>query len=143
MAKGKAPKLESTVKLEKLYKYLNYEVSSTLLYAGSFFFRLFTPILFIAAIIFTPFMFFVLFKEEKKGWLISFIVMVLIPAILFVTLFPILTIVALIPFYLYCFILRMEVKGWLQEMRARNELALHKFKKANESNEIDDWIVMR
>ncbi len=143
MRKNNTPKLEETFRLEKLSKYLNYEVSSSILYAGSFFFPMFIIILFLAATIFTPFMLFVLYKEEKKGWIVSFAIIVLIPAILFATFLPSVIMGSLIPFYLYCFILRMEVKGWLQEMRARNTLVLQRFKKANESNDLDDWIVMR
>jgi hypothetical protein len=51
--------------------------------------------------------------------------------------------IALVPFYFFCFILRMEVKGWITEMRARNDLLLQKYRKAQESSNIDDWIIMR
>jgi hypothetical protein len=50
---------------------------------------------------------------------------------------------ALLPFYLYCFLLRFEAKGWLTEMRARNDLVLQKIRKENEGNALEDYIVMK
>ena len=137
------PILENTRRLEKLYKYLNYEISSSILYLASWLFAIFLPILFLAAIIFAPFMLFVLYKEEKKGWIISFVVIIIAPTFLSIIIYPSLTIVGLIPFYFYCFILRMEVKNWLQEIRARNGLILRKIRNSNESNEFEDIFDIR
>jgi hypothetical protein len=139
----KHPKLESTTRLEKFYKYLNYKVSSSLLFAGSFFFPILLSVLLLAAIIFTPYMLTVLYLEEKRGWVIAFSIMVILPAIIITILSPTLIMIALVPFYFFCFILRMEVKGWITEMRARNDLLLQKYRKAQESSNIDDWIIMR
>ncbi len=143
MENSQTPTLENTRRLEKLYKYLNYEISSSILYLASWLFAIFLPLLFLAAILFTPLMLFVLYKEEKKGWIISFVVIIVAPTIITVIIFPALTIVGLIPFYFYCFILRMEVKSWLQEIRARNELVLQKIRKENESNEFEDIFDIR
>lgn len=49
----------------------------------------------------------------------------------------------LIPFYFYCYILRMTAKEWITEMRARNNLVLQKIEKENKESELEDWIVMR
>jgi len=137
------PILENPRRLEKLYKYLNYEISSSILYLASWLYAIFLPILFLAAIIFAPFMLFVLYREDKKGWIISFVVIIIAPTFLAIIIFPALTIVGLIPFYFYCFILRLEVKNWLQEIRARNELVLRKIRNSNESNEFEDVFEMR
>jgi hypothetical protein len=137
------PILENTRRLEKLYKYLNYEISSSIVYLASWLFAIFLPLLFLAAILFTPFMLFVLYKEEKKGWIISFAVIIIAPTFLSIIIFPALTILGLIPFYFYCFILRLEVKSWLQEIRARNELILRKIRNSNESNEFEDIFDIR
>jgi len=96
-----------------------------------------------AAIVFTPFMLYVLYKEEKKGWIISFSIIVLLPLIPISLFYPDLLLIGLAPFYLFCFLLRMEVKGWLTEMRARNDLILQKLKKENEGTELEDWLVMK
>ncbi|MCF6271288.1 MAG: hypothetical protein L3J41_16365 [Melioribacteraceae bacterium] len=143
MQKVNSPKLENTLRLEKLYKYLNYEISSSILFIGSWFIPIFIPILFLAAIGFTPYILYVLYKERRNGWLLTFILMVLLPVVMLLIFAYHYFVFSLIPFYLYCFLLRFEAKGWLTEMRARNDLVLQKIRKANESNELDDWIVMR
>ncbi len=143
MEKVNSLKLENTSQLEKLYKYLNYEISSSPLFIGSLFLPIFVPILFLAAFIFTPYLLYVLYKEGRNGWFLTFILMVLLPVLLLLVLAVQYFLFALLPFYFYCFLLRFEAKGWLTEIRARNDFTLQKIKKANESNEIDDWIVMR
>ncbi len=143
MGKGNKPKLEDINRLENLYKYLNYEVSSSLLYLGSWFIPMFMPLLSLAAIVFTPYLLFVLYKEERLGWIIFFIISTLIPIILLLIFYPAITVAGLIPFYMFCFLLRMETKGWITEMRARNNLVLQKLKKDNEGKGLEDWTVMR
>ena len=132
------PRLENTQRLESLYKYLNYEISSSVLYFASWFVGMLLPLLFLLAIVFSPYMLYVLYLEEKKGWIITFVLLIILPAILTLIFFPMIIIVGLAPFYFYCFILRMEVRNWLQEKNARNELTLQKFKKENEKFELDD-----
>ena len=132
------PRLENTQRLESLYKYLNYEIFSSVLYFASWFVGMLLPLLFLLAIVFSPYMLYVLYLEEKKGWIITFVLLIILPAILTLIFFPMIIIVGLAPFYFYCFILRMEVRNWLQEKNARNELTLQKFKKENEKFELDD-----
>ncbi|NOX67485.1 MAG: hypothetical protein GXO85_17195 [Chlorobi bacterium] len=132
------PRLENIERLEKLYKYLNYEISSSILFVAGWFFALFIPILFLAAIIFTPFMLYVLYKESKNGWVISFVLLIIIPAILTAIFYPVLSMFGLIPFYFYCFLLRMEARNWLEEKRAKNEMILEKIKRENEKADLDD-----
>ena len=137
------PHLENTRQLEKLYKYLNYEVSSTVLYAMGWVYAVLIPALILAATIFTPYMLYVLYKEERSGWIIFFVVIVAIPLLIILIFYPLLSLVGLAPFYFYCFMLRLEAKTWLTEMRARNELKLKKIAKENEGNKIEDWVVMK
>ena len=132
------PRLENTQRLEKLYKYLNYEISSSILYVAIWFFMFLAPLLIIAAVVFTPYMLYVLYKEEKKGWIIFFVLTTILPIGLLSIFYTPLIIAGLIPFYLFCVILRMEVKGWITEMRARNELTLQKIRRENEGNDLDD-----
>ncbi len=143
MSKQIQPKLENIRRLEKFYKYLNYEISSSLLYLGSWFIPMFTSLLFFAAIVFTPFMLFVLYKEGKNGWIIFFSIIVILPVVILISFYSSLLMVVLVPFYLFCFILRMEAKGWVTEMRARNDLALQKIRKANEGTALEDYTIMR
>lgn len=143
MERVKTPILENVARLEKLYTYLNYEVSSSILYLGSWFIPMFMPLIFLAAIIFTPYMIFVLYKEKKKGWIIFFFLSTILPIIFLSNFYPSLIAIGLIPFYFFCFILRMTAKEWLNEMRARNELVLQKIRKENISNEFEDIFEMR
>ncbi len=122
------PQLENTHRLEKLYKVLNYEVSSSVLFAMGWVYAVLIPILILAASVFTPYMLFVLYKEEKIGWIISFAVAVALPLIIVLIFYPLLALVALAPFYFLLFLLRLEVKAWLTEMRAR-KIGLQKLKK--------------
>lgn len=130
--------LENTERLEKLYTYLNYEISSSILFVAGWFFALFIPLLFIAAIVFTPFMLYVLYKESKNGWVIAFVLLIIIPAILTAIFYPVLSMFGLIPFYFYCFVLRTEARSWLEEKRAKNEMIIEKIKREDEKADLDD-----
>ena len=88
-------------------------------------------------------MVFVLYEEEKKGWIIFFVLSTILPIVLLTIFYFSLIMVGLIPFYFFCFILRFEAKSWITEMRARNELTFHKIRKASEERELEDYIVMR
>lgn len=138
------PILENATRLDKFYQYLNYEVGSSLLLVG----LLFMPILLeellkLAAILFTPYLIYVLYKEAKYGWITTFILIVLLPDLLLLVFAFQYNVFALLPFYFYCYILRLEAKNWLKEKRSRNELALQKIRKANKSNEFEDIFEIR
>ena len=74
----------STYHLSKLSQILNYQLSTALLfilwYGGGFS----VIILTIAAILFSPYILYVLYLEKKNGWIIFFIIIVLLnsPSIL-------------------------------------------------------------
>ena len=143
MLKGKTPVIENISRLEKFYKYLNYEVSSSTLLFAIYFMPIFIELLILATIIFTPFMLYVLFKEAKYGWVTSFIVIVLLPILILLVFAFQYNFLALLPFYFYCFLIRFETKDWLREKRARNDLALQKIKQANKGIEMDNWVVQK
>jgi hypothetical protein len=81
----------------------------------------------IAAILFAPFMLYVLFKEKRYGWIIFFIIIVLLPLLIDVLFFYhtnvylILLFIPLALFYFYCFLLRITIRDWMQEKNAKNE----------------------
>lgn len=80
-----------------------------------------------AAILFTPYIFYVLVKERKFGWIITFFVMIMIP-LLFVH-FKFLDAlfhdeIILIPlafFYFYCFLIKYDVDRWLSDYYSHQE----------------------
>ncbi len=124
-------------RLNRLGKYLNYEISTVILYILSFQVFVFLFVAASAALILTPYMLYVLFKEDKKIWLVMFGVIVIIPT-LFLLLFSIidhflkpLILLSLALFYLYCFLLRFDVNNWIAELRAKNIRILNDRRKNN------------
>lgn len=122
----------SNTNLTRLSKYLNYEIASSVLFLFSFFAWFLIFLITAAAIVFTPFMLYALYQENRKGWIIFFVIIVVIPFILSIILqftvsfiFPWFLIV-LVFFYLYCFLLRMEVNNWVREKRSRLQYLLEK-----------------
>lgn len=74
-----------------------------------------------AAILFTPYIFYVLIKENKYGWIITFFMMTLIPLTLTYILFKdsifieALILIPLLSFYIYCYLIKFEVDKWLAD----------------------------
>ena len=131
--------------LSRLKKILNYEISTSVLFFLSFLAPVFIFIAILAAILFTPFMIHVLLKEKKTGWIVMFIVIVIIPAILFILLalqFELAAGLLLVPialFYFYCFLLRFTVNGWVRELNFRHQYQIDK-KRSREENYYADGI---
>lgn len=75
----------------------------------------------IAAILFTPYIFYVLIKENKFGWIITFFMMTIIPLALTYLLFndsifiEALILIPLLSFYIYCYLIKFEVDKWLAD----------------------------
>lgn len=127
--------LHNDYDLVRLGKYLNYHISTFVLFIASWFSLLFLFIAALVALIFAPYMLHVLYKENQKGWIIFFGVIVIIPLIVFIVISfidPFLKPAILLTiglFYLYCFLLRFEVNDWIKERRAMNEYILEKQKR--------------
>lgn len=130
--------------MTRLQKYLNYEVSSSILYFLSFQVFVFIFIASAAALAFTPFMLYVLFSEKKKGWIILFIVIVIVPIIFLLILSVMvefskpLLFITLGLFYFYCFLLRFEVNDWVREASAKNQYLIDKKKRELDSKSFVD-----
>jgi len=79
-------------------------------------------------VIFTPYFFYVLFKEKRFGWLTLFIVLVILPAttafIIFgVKLFMMIWMfVFVFPFFLFCFLIKFSVEEWIREYNWEQQL---------------------
>jgi len=136
--------IDQNYNLTRLKKYLNYQVSSSLLFFLSFQAFILIFLASAAALIFTPFMLYVLFTEKKKGWIILFIVVVVIPIILLIILSievefsrPLLFI-SLGLFYFYCFLLRFEVNDWVREAMVRNQYLFEKKQRENDLKSFED-----
>ncbi|MGE5353530.1 MAG: hypothetical protein ACM3S2_19985 [Ignavibacteriales bacterium] len=104
--------------IERLQKYLNYELSSSFIVVLYFLTDLAMILMAIAALLFTPLLLKTLFEERKFGWITFFLIVVVIPAVLIFTwdINPqykvILQAIPLALFYFYCFILKMVIGDW-------------------------------
>ena len=102
----------------RLQQWLDYELSTGVLILLTWVWGSLLLLLIIAAILFTPFMLKVLFEERRYGWIIYFLIIVVIPLILsflFVTGSTYKSVFQFIPlgtFYFYCFTLRLAIKDW-------------------------------
>ena len=108
--------------LLNLKRFLNYHISAALLYFLSF---LTIIALFIAAffaLIFTIYLYYVLIRIKKYGWISFFTVIIFVPSILiilFITKSEYMITFLLIElgiFYFFCFIFRFVVNDWCEEL---------------------------
>ncbi|MCX6167980.1 MAG: hypothetical protein NTX65_01470 [Ignavibacteriales bacterium] len=102
----------------RLQQWLDYELSSLALMLLSWFWNFAIFLMIIAAFLFTPFMIKILFEERRFGWIIFFLLIVVIPVCgVFLlgsdsTYASIIRLIPLALFYFYCFVLRLAVKDW-------------------------------
>lgn len=128
--------------LKKVSRYLNYELSTSMLFFLCYAWGITLILAIIAATFFAPFMLYVFYKSRKYSWIISFFIVVVIPIIICIILgltLGYLSAFVLIPlgfFYFYCFILKLMVNDQLKEIVAGEEL---KKKKAEEQKEQEIW----
>jgi hypothetical protein len=132
--------------LENFAKYLNYELSTSLLFFSSLFAGIFLILALIAAILFTPYMLYMLYKEKKNGWIIFYFLLVALPLIVIFIISLTVDFIApllLIPlglFYFYCFLLRFEVNSWIRERNAREQWIAQKKKSEEDLNNFMDQL---
>lgn len=80
-----------------------------------------------AAILFTPYIFYVLIEERKFGWIITFFVMIIIPLLFVHFLFldalfhDAIILIPLAFFYFYCFLIKYDVDRWLSDYYSHQE----------------------
>ena len=130
-----------TNNLGKLSKVLNYQLSTTLLFLLWYGGGLTLLAVTIAAVLFSPYMLYVLYLEKKTGWITFFVVLVLLP-IIGIILSPMIELlfVPLALVYFYYFLLKFVVRDWIQEKNAKYELQkqmLESKKKREEENDLN------
>ncbi len=106
--------------LLRLRYYLNYELYTSIIYIASFFSWIALVIAGLLALVFTPFLIYVLIKVRKYGWLIFFITLIFVPPFIALLigvkgyLYEILLSIELGFYYLYCLLLRFTVNDWCE-----------------------------
>ena len=132
------------VELRRFNTILNLELSTAAAFILQSFFPINIYVIVIAAILFTPYMLFVLLKENKYGWITFFFLLVVLPyPITFLIigdyiLLPAWLLLPIIPFYLYCFLIKYSVSQWLNEYNAEQQLAEQR--KEQEKKE-KEWLI--
>jgi len=128
--------------LQKVSRYLNYELSTSLLCFLSYNWSITLFLAIIASTIFAPFMLYIFYRIRKFSWIISFLIVVVVPIIICLILglkLGYLSAFILIPlgfFYLYCFIIKLMINDQLKEMASREEL---KRKRSEKQKEQELW----
>jgi hypothetical protein len=138
--------LQTNNHLTQFGRILNYQLSFAVLTLGYLVLFLHQGIFIIliiitlAALIFSPYLLFVLKRENRKGWIYFFLVIVILPAIISTVLYLVnsfllpLLFIPLFLFYLYCFLLRFSVNEWLADLRTKNIRLIQKEKREEELN---------
>ena len=114
--------------LRRLSIILNYTLSTSILYFLEYAGQNTLVLVIIGAALFIPYMLYVFFRLKKIAWIISFVIVVILPLIICIILglkFGYLDAFALIPpgfFYFYCFVLKFSVSDQLKEISTRDEL---------------------
>jgi len=116
------------VELRRFRAILYFELSTSAGFILSSFWPINLYIIIAAAILFTPYMLYVLIKERKYGWIVIFFSMVVLPypvIYLIIGEYILLTawlLLPVIPFYLYCFLIKFSVDDWLREYNWEQQL---------------------
>lgn len=107
-----------------LYYEVRVSVGSIILFYLMMYFGLvfvFIGIFTLAAIFFTPYIFYVLIKEEHYGWIAAFFLMIIIPLISAFIIFKetiafeTILLLSLLSFYIYCFLIKYAVDEWIRK----------------------------
>jgi len=122
--------LSSSYRLQQLHKWLNFELPGIILFGISFFYNIALTLLLIAALLFTPYLLYVLFQERRFGWIAAFVLGVCLPAVISYYFFGISfgggyqlfaggqILAGYIPlafFFCYCFVLKLSIPAMLDD----------------------------
>ncbi len=83
-------------------------------------------------VLFTPYFIYVLFTEKRYGWLLTYFLLVVLPAIfLIVSIWNDfnqlgLIFLLMLPFYLFCFFIKFSVDDWIREYNWEQQLIQQK-----------------
>ena len=110
--------------MRRLHHTLTYAGSSVVLYVGYPIIGYFivSIILTVTAIIYTPYLIRTLIELKKWKWIITFGIMVVVPAILIYMITyksiyrSVFSFIPLLMFYIFCWILRFSIPGWIEKI---------------------------
>jgi hypothetical protein len=120
--------INDIVEVRRFRAILFFELSTSTAFIVQSFWPINLYVIIGAAILFTPYMLFVLIKERKFGWIIMFFLVIVMPyPVLYLIigdyiLLPGWMLLPIIPFYFYCFIIKFSVEDWLREYTWEQQL---------------------
>jgi len=138
--------VQDVVSLSRLRAILWFELSTSVLFIFISMGPFMIAIAIIAALIFTPYMLYVLIKEKRYEWITIFILMIVIPYIFILLIFYdyiLLTAWLIIPvvlLYLYYFLLKYSVDDWLKEYYAHENYEEQKRESAKRRREEEELL---
>ena len=98
-----------------------------------------------AAAILTPYIFYVLVKEERYGWIVTYLIMIPFPlaAGYFIfkdTLaFEAALLIPLLSFYLYCYLIKYAVDDWIRQYNWTRQLMQQKEERIERMEDEHSW----
>ncbi len=107
--------------VERLGAILNWQLPTSILLTVHHNVFIALPIVIIMAVLFTPYMLYILIREERIGWIIAFFIIVILPFILFYFFsrnsyaFEGMMLIPFIFFYFYCLLVRLSVNQWIKK----------------------------
>jgi hypothetical protein len=125
------------IELRRFRAILYFDLSTAAFFILQSFWPINLYIIITAAVVFTPYMIYVLVKEKKFSWIAIFVFMVVLPyPLLYLIigdyiLLPAWLLLPVIPFYLYCFLIKYDVDDWLSNYNWEHQL----FEQRKESEE--------
>ena len=120
--------IKDIVEVRRFRKLLYFELSTSVLFILLYLGVIILYLVVGAAILFTPYMMYVLIKEKHYVWIVIFFFMVVLPylIVLFINFDNILLtawlLLPIVLFYLYCFLLKYSVDNWLREYNWEQQL---------------------
>ena len=76
-------------------------------------------ILFFPPAIITPYILYVLFKEKRYGWIVTYLIIVIIPGVIAVIVlgfaYGFIILILFAPFCFFCFLIKFSVEEWIRE----------------------------
>jgi hypothetical protein len=122
---------------------LNYELSTAVLLFLQNNFWIAIPLIIAAAFLFTPYMLHVFIAERHFGWILAFLIIVIVPAILLYAFskdsyaFEGMMLIPFIFFYTFCLMVRLSVNQWIKKY---NWHIFYEEQKKEQEQRAKEWV---
>jgi hypothetical protein len=98
-----------------------------------------------AAAILTPYIFYVLIKEERYGWIVTYLIMIPFPLVAGYFIFKdtlafeAALLIPLLSFYLYCYLIKYAVDDWIRQYNWTRQLMQQKEDRIERMEDEHSW----